>query len=73
MADRNDVKLPTHVGEGFVGLRHSMRVLTLLESLPALGKVKARRLLDQIGISESRRIQGLGAKQRAELLRVTAR
>jgi hypothetical protein len=50
-----------------------MRVLTLLESLPALGKVKARRLLDQIGISESRRIQGLGAKQRAELLRVTAR
>ncbi len=50
-----------------------MRVLTLLESLPALGKVKARRLLDQIGIAESRRVRGLGANQRAELLRVTTR
>ena len=50
-----------------------MRVLTLLESLPSLGKVKARRLLDQVGIAESRRVQGLGANQRAELLRVTKR
>ena len=50
-----------------------MRVLTMLESLPALGKVKARRLLDQIGIAESRRVRGLGANQRAELLRVTTR
>ena len=50
-----------------------MRVLTLLESLPALGKVKARRILDQVGIAESRRVQGLGAHQRVELLRVTQR
>jgi hypothetical protein len=41
-----------------------MKVLTVLESLPGLGKVKARRLMDEIGISESRRVQGLGAKQR---------
>jgi hypothetical protein len=47
-----------------------MRVLALLESLPSTGKVKARRLLDQVGISESRRVQGLGANQRAELLRI---
>ncbi len=45
-----------------------MKVLTVLESLPGLGKVKARRLLDGVGISESRRVQGLGAKQRQELL-----
>ncbi|CAB5032788.1 unannotated protein [freshwater metagenome] len=50
-----------------------MRVLTLLESLPALGKVKARRVLEQVGIAESRRVQGLGANQRAELLKVTVR
>jgi hypothetical protein len=50
-----------------------MRVLTLLESLPALGKVKARRILDLVGIAESRRVQGLGAHQRVELLRVTQR
>lgn len=50
-----------------------MRVLTLLESLPSLGKVKARRVLNQVGIAESRRVKGLGANQRAELLRITVR
>ena len=44
-----------------------MKVLTVLESLPRLGKVKARRLMDEIGISDSRRIQGLGSKQREAL------
>ena len=41
-----------------------MKVLSVLESLPGLGKVKARRLMETVGISESRRLQGLGAKQR---------
>jgi len=50
-----------------------MKVLSVLESLPGLGKVKARRLMETVGISESRRLQGLGAKQRAELLKETAR
>ena len=50
-----------------------MRVLVLLESLPALGKVKAQRLLDQVGIAESRRVKGLGVHHRVELLRVTSR
>ncbi|HXQ19118.1 MAG TPA: integration host factor, actinobacterial type [Acidimicrobiales bacterium] len=50
-----------------------MKVVSVLESLPGLGKVKARRLMETVGISESRRLQGLGAKQRADLLRTTAR
>ena len=45
-----------------------MKVLAALEALPKLGKVKARRTMDEVGISESRRLRGLGAKQRAELL-----
>lgn len=45
-----------------------LKVLTVLESLPGLGKVKARRLLESVGIAENRRLQGLGVKQRAELL-----
>ena len=45
-----------------------MKVLTVLESLPGLGKVKARRLLEECEISETRRIQGLGANQRRKLL-----
>src|SRR6267378_5366484 len=44
-----------------------MKVLAVLESLPGLGKVKARRLMEEVGISETRRIQGLGDKQRVKL------
>lgn len=50
-----------------------MKVLSVLESLPGLGKVKARRLMDAAGVSESRRLQGLGAKQREALLEATAK
>lgn len=46
-----------------------MKVLSVLESLPGLGKVKARRLMEQVGISEARRIQGLGNVQREHLLK----
>lgn len=45
-----------------------MKVLTVVESLPAIGKVKARRTLADIGIDESRRLRGLGEHQRAALL-----
>jgi len=45
-----------------------MKVLAVLESLPKLGKVKARRTMEEVGISESRRLRGLGTKQRAELV-----
>jgi hypothetical protein len=44
-----------------------MKVLAVLESLPGLGKVKARRLMEEVGISETRRIQGLGDQQRKKL------
>ncbi|MST35070.1 integration host factor [Acidimicrobiaceae bacterium USS-CC1] len=44
-----------------------MKVLAVLESLPGLGKVKARRLMEDVGISETRRIQGLGEQQRKKL------
>jgi hypothetical protein len=45
-----------------------LKVVSLLESLPGLGKVKARRLMDEIGIADNRRVQGLGPQQRAALL-----
>jgi hypothetical protein len=45
-----------------------MKVLNVLESLPGLGKVKARRAMDEVGISETRRVQGLGDQQRRKLL-----
>jgi signal recognition particle GTPase len=42
-----------------------MKVSALLESLPGVGKVRARQIMERLGIAESRRIRGLGAKQRA--------
>lgn len=45
-----------------------MKVLSVLESLPGLGKVKARRLLEECDISETRRLQGLGEQQRKKLV-----
>ena len=50
-----------------------MKVLSALEALPGTGKVKARRLMEQVGISETRRLQGLGAKQREALLEAAER
>jgi hypothetical protein len=45
-----------------------LKVVALLESLPGVGKVKARRVMDEIGIADNRRVQGLGAQQRSALL-----
>jgi len=45
------------------------KVVAVLESLPGLGKVKARRVMESVGISGTRRLQGLGAQQRARLLK----
>lgn len=44
-----------------------MKVVSVLESLPGLGKVKAKRLMEEVGISETRRLQGLGDNQRKKL------
>ena len=45
-----------------------MKVLAVIESLPGVGKVKARRAMEEIGISENRRLRGLGSRQRGQLL-----
>lgn len=46
-----------------------MKVSALLQSLPRVGSTTAAAVLEEVGISESRRIRGLGAHQRAELIR----
>jgi len=45
-----------------------MKVSTLLESLPGYGKAKAQKIMAELEISESRRVQGLGARQRELLM-----
>lgn len=45
-----------------------MKVSTLIESLPGYGKAKAAKIMDELGISPTRRVKGLGARQREQLV-----
>ena len=45
-----------------------MKVSALLESLPGVGRVRARQIMDEVGISGSRRVRGLGSNQAAALI-----
>jgi len=51
--------------EGYIG---GMKVKSVLESLPGLGKIKTKRLMEELGIASNRRLRGLGERQRAALL-----
>ncbi|HEX2069170.1 MAG TPA: integration host factor, actinobacterial type [Actinomycetota bacterium] len=52
-------------GDDVVG---KMKVSSVLESLPGVGKVRARKIMERLDISTTRRVRGLGAKQRDALL-----
>jgi len=52
-------------GDDVVG---KMKVSSVLESLPGVGKVRARKIMEELEISTSRRVRGLGAKQKDHLL-----
>ena len=54
-----------HQGDVIVG---KMKVSSVLESLPGVGKVRARKIMERLDISTSRRVRGLGAKQKDALL-----
>jgi hypothetical protein len=45
-----------------------LKVESLIASMPGTGKIKAKRLMDSVGIAENRRIRGLGDKQKEALL-----
>jgi hypothetical protein len=45
-----------------------MKVSSVLESLPGTGKVRARKIMEKLDISASRRVRGLGSKQKEALL-----
>ncbi len=50
-----------------------LKVSALIESLPGYGKAKAAKVMDELGISETRRVKGLGARQREQLLAALAK
>lgn len=44
-----------------------MPVFEMLQALPGIGEVKARRVMTELNIAASRRLRGLGPHQRAAL------
>ena len=49
-------------------IANRMMVSALIESLPGYGKAKAAKIMDELGISATRRVKGLGARQREQLI-----
>jgi len=45
-----------------------MKVSTLIETLPGYGKAKSEKIMNELQIAESRRLRGLGERQKAALL-----
>jgi len=46
-----------------------MKVSQALEAMPGVGKVRAMRIMQRLSISATRRLRGLGDKQKEALLR----
>ena len=44
-----------------------MKVSAMLEALPGVGKVRAQKVMEELNISGSRRLRGLGDKQKLSL------
>ncbi|HZK35628.1 MAG TPA: integration host factor, actinobacterial type [Aeromicrobium sp.] len=46
-----------------------LKVFDLLQAMPGVGKVRAKEIMNRIGIADSRRLRGLGVNQISALVR----
>jgi guanylate kinase len=78
LARRRRAEVKEKLGSGELAVRElldtsdqallRMKISELLESLPGIGKIRAELILEKCGISQGRRIAGLGKNQRRKLL-----
>jgi len=61
----NLASLIDRAGDEFVG---KLKVSSVLEALPGVGKIRSGKIMERLEISPSRRIRGLGNKQKEALL-----
>jgi signal recognition particle GTPase len=45
-----------------------LKVERVIAAMPGLGKIKAKRMMESLGIAENRRLRGLGDRQKEALL-----
>ena len=62
------MKIDDIIGKKSEDVIGGMRVKYVLESLPGIGKVRAKEIMEQIGIDENRKVKGLGSRQIEALL-----
>lgn len=48
-------------------IRNGFRTLEILESLPGVGKLKARNIMEELNISPRKKLVGLGSRQKSVL------
>ena len=65
----SDTTLDDVLADGADEVIGKMKVVAVLEAMPGVGKVRAQRIMERLEISPSRRVRGLGAKQREALVR----
>lgn len=46
----------------------TIRVYSLLLSVPGIGKVRAEKIMNEAGVMKTRRVQGLGCNQRVKII-----
>ena len=63
-----NMSLATVLGKDSDETVGKMKVSSVLESMPGVGKVRARKIMEKLDISASRRVRGLGSKQKDALL-----
>lgn len=63
---RLDDVLADGTGDEVIG---KMKVVAVLEAMPGVGKVRAQKIMERLEISPSRRVRGLGTKQREALVK----
>lgn len=71
---KKEVKQGKHTFEEVCGMPEAqkMRVFQLLCSFPHIWKAKARQIMGECGVPESRRVQGLGIRQKQKLAKAIA-
>ena len=62
------IKTPSEVLKNSDDIVGRMKVRSFINAIPGYGKVKTERLMEELGIPEDRRIQGLGSKQMKNLV-----
>ena len=66
---KGNVSLTEVLGRSSDPIVGRMKVSDLLGSIPGIGKVRSQKIMEQLKISSSRRIAGLGSRQREQLVK----